>query len=1224
MIRILFVCFWLFSAIVNSWGQFTLYPVRIGHKWGFVSLNPKRGPIIEIEPKYYALSEEPVPWNWFGQPGISSPYQVFEADEKIGLLDNDLNERLPNLYQRIRPLTTMYFAVEESSDSLFMVVDTSGRRVLNARYDDICPLSPAASGEVKYFLVQKGQFWGIHQKKGPLLMPPKYAALEVAYNQDFFKIKQNISEKRWLLVDREGNLLLPDPVYDAFVLHPQLIVEKIVGSIQETIKYPEKKLVWDTTFLYRLYQNGKQHPKNWGAFIPLNRHVAALYSSDSGMVLLHIASQRILKTNYHRVFPMNENFSLAQFMGSRSFQLIDSTGTTVPGLEADSIRSTGVSGIFYVNKNGPQRRFRGIRPNSKTKSEFTYYNTYWGVVRFQPGVPANQLIKNRFLWIEPFQNNLALCADTLGVGMINSSGKEVIPCLYKWIERGVDNLIRAYAEKETVNYSFDEKGEPSKGATIISNSKVISAPPKRSKPVPLGDEAIPAPKITTIPPLGEIAGGQSAWKLNFDKRRWEYRKGGSIDSSGTLSRNVVDVLATDLGQLKQSVGAIYLKNAPARNPAQPSRQFSRMAFFNFETGKLLTPADMVGFRPFQYGCRYTTFIDTSGKMGLIDRNGKQAMNPGGLPIRFTYIGPFRLGRARVCVGGQIRVDTKGDNGVFSISDQNSFFAEFHLRSPVWQQDITLMEPKNIYAGPAGSDIPRWGFIDLEGRILIEPRFQLVQDFHWHDSLALFVHQNKKGKSDYGAIDLRDSVVFTPQYTQIIRHENYYRLEVDSTPVFYFTPRGEQIFTNPTVPKGFSEGHCPLRGPQGSWGYIDTSGQVDIPLQFDTVRAFSEGLAATVDSTGFWVFIDHSGHAVFQTKISKSNGKELGNFRNGRCRFRIGKGECGFYDKYGKERIKADNLWTSDFLCNAAVVIRLDSAKQRTVAIVDTAGRYCLLPQFEPNVLYISPFNQYGVALMRTKKGRRWMCVNTNGKSISAEYDSIRAFVNGYARVHTGNKWGLINAAGRECLPRVYTAIDTVSEGLVAVKISPNDDWFFVDTLNKPAFKGRYKSVNPFQYGVAVVNETEIIRRDGTYLRIPGRHPTFFAEGVFGIEYSDQAYYYADASGNNLFPYQYSEITPFYRGIARVRQRSNARLGVLNRRGMFVLAPKYKSIHLQPDGNFAVNPQRYYGIANRQKKIILPPEYDKVTQLQKGYFQVEQGEKVGYIDKNGNWLFKMQQ
>ena len=58
---------------------------------------------------------------------------------------------------------------------------------------------------------------------------------------------------------------------------------------------------------------------------------------------------------------------------------------------------------------------------------------------------------------------------------------------------------------------------------------------------------------------------------------------------------------------------------------------------------------------------------------------------------------------------------------------------------------------------------------------------------------------------------------------------------------------------------FSEGLAPI-GMGGKWGFIDQTGKIVIPPQFDAVRWFSEGLAA-IEMGGKWGFIDKKGRTI---------------------------------------------------------------------------------------------------------------------------------------------------------------------------------------------------------------------------------------------------------------------------------------------------------------------------------------------------------------------------
>jgi len=86
------------------------------------------------------------------------------------------------------------------------------------------------------------------------------------------------------------------------------------------------------------------------------------------------------------------------------------------------------------------------------------------------------------------------------------------------------------------------------------------------------------------------------------------------------------------------------------------------------------------------------------------------------------------------------------------------------------------------------------------------------------------------------------------------------------------------------------------------------------------------------------------------------------------------------------------------------------------------------------------------------------------------------------------------------------------------------------------------------------------------------------------------------------------------------------LGAINKRGVMIVPPKFRNLHLQPDGNIVINPQRFYGLVSIDGKVLLEPIYDLITFYPADQiFRAEQGEKVGYFTLEENkveWVWEM--
>ena len=134
--------------------------------------------------------------------------------------------------------------------------------------------------------------------------------------------------------------------------------------------------------------------------------------------------------------------------------------------------------------------------------------------------------------------------------------------------------------------------------------------------------------------------------------------------------------------------------------------------------------------------------------------------------------------------------------------------------------------RNLFAVKVGEKI---GFIDRNGKVIVEPQFQGARDFV--EGRANVAVSGEKYKE--GFIDENGKLVINPQF--------------DAT-------------------RDFSEGLAAVGigffGMHGSgehkWGFVDKNGTMIIAPQFQEVQSFSEGLAAVMNVEGKWGYIDNRG------------------------------------------------------------------------------------------------------------------------------------------------------------------------------------------------------------------------------------------------------------------------------------------------------------------------------------------------------------------------------
>lgn len=83
------------------------------------------------------------------------------------------------------------------------------------------------------------------------------------------------------------------------------------------------------------------------------------------------------------------------------------------------------------------------------------------------------------------------------------------------------------------------------------------------------------------------------------------------------------------------------------------------------------------------------------------------------------------------------------------------------------------------------------------------------------------------------------------------------------------------------------------------------------------------------------------------------------------------------------------------------------------------------------------------------------------------YDEQCSFINGFAAVRIGRKWGFISEVdGRKICPIKYDDAMAFKDGFARVKIGRN--WCFIDEAGNEICKARYNMLTNFKDGFAAV------------------------------------------------------------------------------------------------------------------------------------------------------------
>jgi len=195
-------------------------------------------------------------------------------------------------------------------------------------------------------------------------------------------------------------------------------------------------------------------------------------------------------------------------------------------------------------------------------------------------------------------------------------------------------------------------------------------------------------------------------------------------------------------------------------------------------------------------------VQNRGEWGFIDRHGKLVID-----YKYAEATPFRDGYSIV---RKLMSKTVG-----MINTRNKYVV-----NPDTYLQITFPKDGLIAARKQGSG--KWGFLDLNGRTVIEHQYAKITTFGDGHALA-----SVEG-SRYGVIDKSGNEVAPEMFDK-------------------------------AKPEGYNDGLAAVVY-EGKWGFINTKGEIVIPFEYEDVTSFSNGKAAVL-MDGYWGYVDTAGEFV---------------------------------------------------------------------------------------------------------------------------------------------------------------------------------------------------------------------------------------------------------------------------------------------------------------------------------------------------------------------------
>lgn len=1243
MIRYLFLI--LLGIGTHTSAQKIHLPIKVDQQWTFLEVTDETTELDEAS-LYDHLGDVNLPW--FGQADTQSGYYQVEQNGKLGLVTVAFQPVISPAWRDIHPISDQYFLVADIEG--YTVIDRKEKPLLPGdRYQAIRLTDP---NDLSFFMLKQAGKWGV-KKQGQQnwSVPPDFdelAFIDVG-TEGFFKVKKaGTAEDKWQVIDWQGSNL---PGLTAAFDRVEAAGRNYL-AVQET----SGKSNWSIRDL-----NGKEllllAPE--AIIKPLNDYLFS-YKEKGSDTFAVLAMRNVitpLVEQFHFLQKINEELVFYRLGTKAGF--IQSSGQL---LEIDED-----SDLDVFPGQGRLLRIRGRTAEGNKKQ--------WGLF----SLLENRIIQDcQYDSIAPFTGRVTRVMQDRKVGLINDAGELIAPTRFESISYPAEDndSIYAYWKDSVQVYPVDAAGNLT-GEPYAGERTANLGPDKYYWPTYelMEDGAAPVSNSAPSFPVSEknekdwqeliseeqpdtlwMEAGKSYWQLeaeNYQLMQWEevevvVREKRASSSKKKKKRRKKSKKRTPPTPKKTELVMKWVaKGAPVKFLRKPSgvdwtlayqdegglvsneltysgnTRFSvrKIGVFLNDSNTLLPGVEMIGIRlsDFTDGLPYAAFMDVNGKIGLINKTGKQATNAEGEPLRFTYISKVAEGKMQVC-------------------HATSAFSQvgLSLTRLLEEFNVELVRGSGDYTSALKSDKKAlWGYIDPEGTIVIPFEYEVAAPFKANRAV------NKKNEK-WGMINADNEALIPFEYKAIFKEKGNWKVVKEGKPegALYYDADGrryEQKETARLAVQGHRLFPFELNGEEELYGYVDRKGTVVITPQFEYASKFYDGLA-TVRKGRKWFFIDEMGKEVVTMDSTIIGIIEVGNFNEGLCPIRkttvLNKKptrKYGYLNLEGQLAIPPVFDGAGMFQDDLAIVDSLNLADYRPgqeggiprdLALIDRAGN--LITDYE--FRRIGPFNEAGFAeVIQAKTGKQGMIGKDGRLLTNTYYTRVKSFEDGMAGFN-GTSWKVFDYTGKEIplpVPNVSSITYFADHDLVVKDKS--DHWYHLAVREDKTeiMQGNLQFLQPFDHGYALArmeDQNRLYGEDQSWVQAEdGQLIKSWSGKRIGMT-AGGSEFYANLGLQNVFARTFDAIDDFTDNSALVKYQGKS--GIINGNGMFVVPPKFEAVSRAEEGYLQVQlPGRRYGLWSEAGKEIVPAQYDTIRYLDNGIICVEDGDLVGYYRGDGTVIWE---
>ena len=230
-----------------------------------------------------------------------------------------------------------------------------------------------------------------------------------------------------------------------------------------------------------------------------------------------------------------------------------------------------------------------------------------------------------------------------------------------------------------------------------------------------------------------------------------------------------------------------------------------------------------------------------------------------------------------------------------------------------------------------------------------------------------------------------------------------------------------------------------------------------------------------------------------------------------------------------------------------------------------------------------------------------------------------------ALVRVDGKWGMLGKDGKFVVEPSYGSVQRFRSGLAAFSyssVAENALLGYLDANGNVVISPQFEGAESFYEGLARVKfqgKFGFITRDGSFAVKPQFDTASFRfrEGAAVVKVASKKRF-VDCSGSFVA----GEFDDLWESDEHVlKAKVGSKWGFVNRRGEFLIEPKFEYVREVDGGGWAVSENGMKTFIDGQGQVVISIKEGAIARYSEGIIQIHSGKDSSFMDRSGNVLFQ---